>query len=75
MKRHSLTSIIGKVQILSCRAVRFTSSDEGMRGVVKFDRYVTKIRRAAVNEIIRLEASETIDWQEFLTGQLKPVQP
>jgi len=65
MKRHSLTSIIGQVQILTIHAM----------GEKNFSHTTQRIRKAAVNEIIRLEADNIVDWQEFLTGQLKPVQP
>ena len=79
MKRHNLTAIIKKTTDLTIQADRYTTELlNGLPAIVNVPRYVRyrlAINKAAVNEIIRLEADNTVDWQEFLTGQLKTVQP
>jgi hypothetical protein len=65
MKRHSITAIIDRVQGLTLIADRYTklevlSSPKNTLIMDKFWRYTDLITKAAVNEIIRLNAEEPL---------------
>jgi len=64
MKRHSITAIIDKCMQLTIRTCFEKSNSSYM---------ITRIKKAAVNEIIRLEAEKESS-QEFICGSLKPVK-
>ena len=71
MKRYSLTEIIGKVQLQTLEAFDTPNSQ----------RYFVLTRRAAVNEIIRLEADQIteavqqkIDLMEEICANLKSME-
>lgn len=67
MKRNSITAIIGKVQLLTMDVILHPRKERKLS-------YHSKIRRAAVNEIIRLNAEESmeriagIDFQSGVDG-------
>ena len=50
MKRHSITSVIQKVQHLTLRGVNLTADWD------KYYRWLVMIQKAATSEILRLEA-------------------
>jgi hypothetical protein len=51
MKRHSITAILDRMQTLTIRSLREEYNEPGIRKL-------NRIRKAAVNEIIRLHAEE-----------------
>jgi hypothetical protein len=53
MKRHSITAILDRMQTLTIRLLREEYNEPGIRKL-------NRIRKAAVNEIIRLHAEETL---------------
>ena len=56
MKRHSLTAIVAKVQVLASKKVYYFHNDLGRTA-----RFSHSITHVAVNEINRLQAEEEMD--------------
>ena len=75
MKRHSLTAIVAKAQALTIRCLR-----------TGYKSNISRITRAAVNEILKLQAGEEmdkladrtkarLDMEEFAENLLKRTKP
>ena len=60
MKRHSITSVIQKVQHLTLRGVNLTADWD------KYYRWLVMIQKAATSEIIRLEAEAELAAEKAL---------
>jgi len=71
MKRHSITMIIGIAQVLTERANYYRHPADGGENMKKYLRYTSLIRRAAVNEIIRLEAESELAAERSMPGLKK----
>jgi hypothetical protein len=61
MKRNSITEIVRKAQLLSVKAERLTTSFKNstlLKNAIPYIKYIRLINKAAVNEILRLEAAD-----------------